>query len=253
MKKTLQFTLFCYFLFATTFLSAQSEQLFRASIAAGTNFSQIGGDGQAGYHKIGAAIGVKGAYCFKPNFDISAELMYNSRGSRNNPFKPKATYLDKDVQLKAELNYADIALAANFHFMPNENYTFYRQSLQVGLYYGRLLSSKISANRGIFRDDFVEGDLLKSIKKDDIGLTIGYTWYLTKRLGLGVKHTFSLRTIYDNTFEGITNRDYVNFTPYNLTAQVVFNFASPKLNIKSHADKLKKAKERRKGNPLEDL
>jgi hypothetical protein len=253
MKKPLQFARLCYFLFATTLLSAQAEQHFRASIAAGTNFSQISGDGQAGYHKIGAAIGVKGAYCFKPNFDMSVELMYNSRGSRNNPFTPKATYQDKDIQLKAELNYADIGLAANFHFMPNAQYTFYRQSLQIGLSYGRLLSSNISANRGIFRDDFVEGDLNRSIKKDDIGFIVGYTWYLTQRLGLGVKHTFSVRPIYDNPREGLSNRDYSSFTPYNVSVQAVFNIASPKLNIKSHADKLKKAKDRKKANPLEDL
>lgn len=253
MKKTLPFSILTYCLLANTVLSAQSEQHFRASIAAGTNFSQIAGDGQAGYHKIGVAIGVKGAYYFKPNFDMGAELMYNSRGSRNNPFTPEATYLDKNVAIKAELNYADIALAANFHFMPNENYTFYRQSLQIGLTYGRLLSSSISVNRGIFRDDFLEGDLLKSLRKDDIGFMVGYTWYLTKRFGLGIKHTVSLRNIYDNPRDRLSNKDYDSFTPYNLSAQVVFNFASPKLNIKSHADKLKKAKDRKKTNPLEDL
>ncbi|MDZ7880282.1 MAG: porin family protein [Saprospiraceae bacterium] len=253
MKKTLLFLLSTYGYITNSVVLAQSEQHFRASIAVGSNFSQMAGDGQAGYHKIGAALGVKGAYCFKPNFDVSAELMYNSRGSRSNPFTSKATYLDKYVQLNAELNYADVALAANFHFLPSQNHTFYRQSLQIGVSYGRLLSSNISVLRGIFRDDFIEGDLQKTLRKDDIGFIIGYSWFFTQRLGLAVKHVVSVRNAYDNPLNGLTNRDYLSFTPYNLNLQVVFNFTSPNLNIKSHTEKLKKAKEQRKRNPLEDL
>jgi Outer membrane protein beta-barrel domain len=253
MKKTLLFSIFCFFSMAHNVLNAQSEQHFRAGIAAGINLSQMEGDGQQGYHKVGLAIGAKGAYCFKPNFDVSAELMYNSRGSRSNPFSSKSSFEDKTIQLKAELNYADILLAANFHFMPNENYTFYRQSLQIGVSYGRLLSSTISTYRGIYHDDFVEVDVQNNLKKDDIGFVVGYSWFLTSRLGITAKHTFSLRNIYYNPREGATNRDYTSFVPYNLSLQVVYNLFSPKLNVKGQVEKERKKKERRKHNPLEDL
>ena len=253
MKKALLFTIFYYFLMFNNVLNAQSEQHFRAGIAAGINLSQMDGDGQQGYHKVGLAIGVKGAYCFKPNFDVSTELMYNSRGSRPNPFSPKASFEDKSIQIKAELNYADVLLAANFHFMPNENYTFYRQSLQIGVSYGRLLSSTLNINRGIYHDQIVEADVQRNLKKDDIGFVVGYSWFLTSRLGITAKHTFSLRNIYYNPKEGATNLDYTSFIPYNLTLQLVYNLFSPKLNVRGQVEKARKKNERKKHNPLEDL
>jgi hypothetical protein len=238
---------------ANNVLKAQSEQHFRAGIAAGVNLSQMEGDAQQGYHKIGVSIGAKGAYCFKPNFDVSAELLYNSRGSQANPFVAKSDFTDKSIHLKAELNYADVLLAANFHFMPNNNNTFYRQSLQIGIAYGRLLSSNITTFRGNYPDVALENDIQNKLKNDDIGFVVGYSWFLTARLGICAKHTFSLRNIYYNPTEGALSREYVNFIPYNLSVQLVYNFIAPKLNVKGQVEKARKAKERKKKNPLEDL
>jgi hypothetical protein len=253
MKKPLLLFTFCYFLITNGALIAQSEQHFRASVAAGVNLSQIEGDVQQGYHKLGAALGAKAAYCFKPNFDMSAELLYNSRGCRSNPFEPNPTISDRTVGLRTELNYADILIASNFHFSPNNAYTFYRQSLQLGVSYGRLLTSKITALRGTFHDIAIEEDLQNTIKKDDIGLVVGYSWFLTPRLGITTKHTVSLRKIYVNPKTATSNTLYKSFAPYNISVQLTYNFIAPKLNIKGQVEKAKKAAERKKRNPLEDL
>jgi hypothetical protein len=253
MKKSLQF-LFCIsFLTASNALLSQPADHFRASVAAGINLSQMEGDGQQGYDKIGESIGVKGAYCFKPNFDMSAELLYNSRGSRPSRNAAPVTFLDKNVILNAELKYADIVLAANFHFMPDNNLRYYRQSLQIGLVYGRLLSSNISTNRGVFHDINLENELQDNLKKDDFGYMMGYTWFPIERLGICAKHTFSLRNIYANKKDGTSNQDYSSWIPYNLSVQLVYNIFSPKLNIRAQVEKAKKASERRKKNALEDL
>jgi Outer membrane protein beta-barrel domain len=252
MKKTLLFSTFCCFLAAISAVTAQTEQHFRASVAAGANFSQMEGDAQQGYHKVGVSIGAKGAYCFKPNFDVSTELLYNSRGSRPNPSE-EITFADKSLHMTAELNYADILLAANFHFMPNSNYTFYRQSLQIGVSYGRLLSSKVTVNRGTFNDVTLQNDILDRVKRDDISFVVGYSWFLTPRLGLTAKHALSLQGIYSNSGVDNTVKAYTKFVPYNISLQLVYNLFTPKLNIKSQVDKANKAKERRKKNALEDL
>jgi Outer membrane protein beta-barrel domain len=252
MKKNLLCSIFSCLLIANSLL-AQSEQHFRAGIAAGINLSQMEGDGQEGYHKIGVSIGAKGAYAIKPNFDISAELLYNSRGSRPKPSSGNETYDYRDLRLTAELNYADILLAANFHFLPNANATFYRQSLQLGVAYGRLLSSNITTTRSIFNDLALQNDLLNGIKRDDIGLVVGYSWFATPRLGICAKHTVSLLKIYQNPKEKTSNVDYNSFIPYNLSLQLVFNFIAPKLNIKGQIEKARKAKERKKKNALEEL
>jgi hypothetical protein len=253
MKKTLQFAIICILCCSINTLIAQSDNHFRASASVGINLSQMEGDGQEGYHKIGPSIGVKGAYILKPNLDLSAELLYNSRGSRPNPFAKDLTFEDRTTQLNAELNYADILLAANFHFLPNSAYTFYRQSLQIGVSYGRLLSSKIAVNKGIYPDTKVENDLLDNLKKDDIGFVVGYSWFLTARMGITAKHTFSLRNIYTNPLDATSNRDYASLIPYNLSLQFTYNFITPKLNVKAQVEKQRKAKEAKKRNALEEL
>ena len=253
MKKPLQLALFCCFLMINSLLIAQSEQHFRAGVAAGVNFSQINGDNQNGYHKVGVSVGAKGAYCFKPNFDMSAELLYNSRGSRPNPFESRESLKERSALMTATLNYADVLLAANFHFSPNSDYTFYRQSLQFGVSYGRLLSSNIQVLKGDAPNIALETTLQDQIRKDDLGFVAGYSWFLTARLGIMVKHTFSLRKIYVNPLKGAANQEYQGFTPYNFSLQLVYNFISPKLNVKAQVEKARKAAERRKKNPLEDL
>lgn len=253
MKKHLLFSIFCCFLMMNGVLIAQTEQHFRASVAAGVNFSQIDGDAQQGYHKIGASIGVKGAYIIKPNFDVSTELLYNSRGTRPNPFEEAPTSASNNLRLNATLNYADILLAANFHFMPNSSHTFYRQSLQVGVSYGRLISSKVIVNKGINNDIIVQNNILNRIKKDDINFVVGYSWFLTSRLGIGAKNTIGLKSIYNNSDVDNTVTYYKKFISYNLSLQLVYNLFTPKLNIKNQVDKANKAKERKKSNPLEEL
>ncbi len=253
MKKVLYNFIFCILIFANSPIFSQSENHFRASASAGVNLSQMEGDGQEGYHKVGLSIGAKGAYILRPNFDLSAELLYNVRGSRPNPFAPDLKFGDNSVQLNAELNYADILLATNFHFMPDNSLTFYRQSLQIGLSYGRLLSSNITVIRGIYPDISVQNDLLDNIKKDDIGFVVGYSWFFTPRLGITAKHTFSLKNIYQNPLDGASNREYKSLVPYNLSLQLTFNFITPKLNVKAQVEKAQKAKDRKKRNPLEDL
>lgn len=253
MKKALLLFIISGVLLVNNVSIAQSEQRFRASVAAGMNFSQIEGDAQQGYDKVGVSIGAKGAYCFKPNFDMSAELLYNSRGCRPSRKAPEANFADKNLALSAELNYADVLLAANFHFMPNDGYTFYRQSLQIGVSYGRLLSSTISTNRGIFNDVGLENELQNNLKKDDVGFVVGYSWFPTARLGICAKHTFSLRNIYYNDKSGSKNQDYTSWIPYNLSVQVVYNIFSPKLNVRGQVEKAKKARDRKKKNALEDL
>jgi Outer membrane protein beta-barrel domain len=256
MKKSLILTICGCFFLVTTIINAQTEQQhFRATASAGANFSQIEGDAQQGYSKIGVSVGVKGAYCFKPKFDMSAELLYNSRGGQPSFKAAPLNFSDRSPLFKAELNYADITLAANFHSMPDNSLTFYRQSFQIGLTYGRLLSSKITiqSNRGDSYNTSLENELQDALKKDDIGVMVGYTRNVTSRLGIGIKHTFSLRKIYMNPNNGLGNAYFNSFLPYNLSLNLVFNIFSPKPNIKAQVEKEKKAKDRKVQNPLEDL
>lgn len=254
MKKPLLLFIFCSCFVVHSTLLAQTEQHFRAAVAAGINLSQMDGDAQQGYHKAGVSIGARGAYCFKPNFDVSAELFYNARGCRDNPFADPFAVDSRTLRIKSTLNYADVLLAANFHFTPNSTYTHYRQSLQLGVSYGRLLSSTVSVSGGSFLNKSLEDNILNNLRKDDIAFVVGYSFFFTSRLGIGAKHSVSMRPIYDGSSSQVTTgQGFRSFIPYSLTFQLVYNFVSPKLNVKSQVEKAQKAKERRKKNPLEDL
>ena len=140
-------------------------------------------------------------------------------------------------------------MGANFHFLPDKSLNYYRQSLQIGLAYGRLLSSKITTNRGTIFDDALQNN----VKNSDFGFIVGYTWFPIQRLGICAKHTFSVRSIYADKKISIASEVFKSWIPYNLSIQLVYNVFSPKLNIRNQVEKAKKASEKRKKNPLEDL
>ena len=252
MKKTI---CFLSVLWALNTEGGYAQSRFRATVIVGINLSQIDGDLQQGYRKKDVCVGLSSAYIFKPDFDISLEAFYNPRGAQ------PASLIDSPIELyrtRIDLKYADVAALFNFHGYPHRSKLYYIQTLKVGVSYGRLLKSDVEMRKGTTRNTEYEQQILKGIRKDDVSLILGVAWQFTPRLGLMIRHTSSLRRIYDkreviamfqspSISQGNKNLPYLN--PYNFSVQVFYHFISP--------HKIIGVRRNKKGNgendPLEEL
>jgi hypothetical protein len=207
-----------------------SQNRFKAGIAVGLNLAQLDGDLQQGYDKAGYNFGLKGAFIIKPQFDISTELFFNQKGA---VYSGSPNLLDtKKLYPTITANYADVLIMANINFSPNDAETFYKHTFQVGVSLGRLVSSKTSVQRGVIFDNVFEQNLAKNYKSNDVAVVIGWSWFFSKKVGINLRHTFSVTNMYENANSvgvrdlGVTN--FQSFRSYFLSAHVFYNFISPK-------------------------
>jgi hypothetical protein len=220
---------FVFIFFSLKTEGGVSQNIFRATVASGLNFSQIDGDFQQGYKRKDLNLGLIGDIVVKPNIDFSLELFYNPRGTTPSKYGSQDSKLYTAIQLK----YADVNTMFNYHYTPNKSKTHYIQTLKVGLGYGRLLKSKFSIKQNTFSLDDYEQFLLNNIKKDDFTLILGAAWHLTPRLGIMVRHTSSLNTIFDKRKIDIaqlpanSEKDFKYLRPYFLSFNLIYHIISP--------------------------
>ena len=127
---------------------------------------------------------------------------------------------------------------------------YFRQSIHVGLLYGRLLSSKLAVNRGDKTDDAAAETIKNNLKNSDLGVILGWSWHFSPRVSAAVLHAVSLVPIYRNAKVATDKQDFERFVPYHFSLQVRYDFISPKWHIDN---KKKSTKLKVKDNPLEQI
>jgi Outer membrane protein beta-barrel domain len=230
----------------------QAQSRFRATVIGGVNLSQIDGDLQQGYRKKNLSVGLSCAAVFKPDLDVSAELFYNPRGARPSPEgSPQSSKLFATMNFQ----YADAVMLFNFHSFPHKTKDFYRQTLKLGFSYGRLLKSGIDIKyNGRVAQTEYEQELLKGLKKDDISLVVGAAWQFNPRWGVMLRHTSSLRRIYERIGASSTaqipnsEKDFRFLSPYFFSIQTFYHFVSPHKTLG-----VRRNKKNGGGDPLEEL
>lgn len=230
-------------------LSLPAQNLFKAAIIGGVNFSQINGDNQNGYNKIGGSLGIKGGFDIAPNIDLSAELFYNNKGSK--PSRDDLTLNSKSYLPTISLHTADMMVISNFYHKFNPSDEFYKISFHVGFSYGRLLRSQTEITRYFNSIPNIAQYLNQHYKSSDFGFIFGCSYFITPRLGATIRHTFSIGNLYtksDSALPLAEVGDFKSFKPYYLSLHLFYNFILP--NAKT-SEKLEKNK--KEINPLERL
>jgi Outer membrane protein beta-barrel domain len=248
MKRKITHLFFVFFFLSSCLLLAQNR--FKAGVAVGFNLAQLDGDLQQGYDKFGLSLGLKGFVIIKPQFDVSAELFFNQKGAT---FTGSTNTVDtKKLYPNFTHNYADVLFLANFNINPNDAETHYRHTFHTGVSFGRLLNSKTSVQRGTLFLNDLEQKLTKDYKSNDVSFVIGWSWFFNKRIGLTIRHTLSLSNMYENPLNAEDrkngNPSFQSLRSYFLSAQVFYNFISPK---KIGVDKTKR--KTKKNDLLEEL
>lgn len=98
------------FTFAQDDLTLANNRALKAGIILGAAFTQVDGDRDAGYSKLGTQSGITAMLPFADNFGVGFEMLYSMKGSRFKFFGDDS--LQHTVKLK--LNYAEIPVFVQY-------------------------------------------------------------------------------------------------------------------------------------------
>ncbi len=142
-KKWVVWAVFCLFF---SDLQAQNTSL---GLRLGANFANMSGEQlEDNGMKFGLNFGALLTYSVSPEFGISGEVNYSSKGSKN-----------KTSDIALNLNYLEIPVYANY-FLGKTEATF-RPKLMLGGYFGYLMSAR------------VEGVEVNGYNTGDFGVLLG--------------------------------------------------------------------------------
>jgi len=163
------------------------ERTFWGGIAAGVNFSQVDGDGFAGYNKVGLNAGPVVYARLAPAFSMSLEFSLTQKGSKMRRIS-ESVYTGQIVEMyDMKLNYVEVPLL--FHFMPPGRFHY-----SLGGAYAYLLSAKESA---VTVAPVHLDPNLYPFRSQDISITGGASYHIYKHWYLTGRFAYSLATIRD--------------------------------------------------------
>lgn len=197
------------------------KQRFKAGLVAGVNLAQINGDLYTGYDKLGLHFGARGVMVLRPNLEASIELLYSQKGSQRSDER-RRNIITRAVDI--DLTYAETPILFNILADENEEEGFFRKHWQVGLSYGRLLKTQVEA--GPILDVSKEVDyiaLTPFFNGNDVSFIGGLTYYFSENFGLTLRHTVSLKAMYKNQGEDVTNQ-LNKWHSFFFTGQAVYMF-----------------------------
>lgn len=177
-------------------------QIFQGGIEFGMSASQIDGDGQGGYHKLGPAFSVYTSMQLNNTWSIYSGVGYVLKGAGSG---------SKYEYFQTNLNYAQIPLLAEFS--PFNNISF-----SAGLIYAYLI-------KGIYKTtyaNFDENDL--NLLKNEISSFFSLNYKISDNLTARFSHNYSVFPISKYQSSILTTNILMYYLFYNTnTSALWFN------------------------------
>ncbi len=201
--------IFCW----NSLLQAQENdgRRFTATAILGMNISQIEGDLEQGYDKIGLNIGARAGVILAERWEAGFEILFSQQGSQSDMVRgvPRR-YL-------CHLNYIEIPVLATFKdwkVTDANNRTFHRFYASAGLSYNRLMGGKLERD-GIIEFQGVnelveEGDFFRQ----HIMLMGDVSFFITRNWGINIRYAQAPMNIRRNLY----------FNPRLLALRAFFTF-----------------------------
>ena len=181
--------------------SVQS-QTFRASLLAGTNFSQVDGDDLLGFHQLGFNGGARVVAVLSDHWRIGPELLYSQEGAHRNANSTTGGTLDRirfhTVSLPVMAYYHDWRLAAG-----------------LGVGYQRLIDYRFVTISG--RD--VTAD--QQLRDQAFVLHLGVTLQLSSHWGVNFRWSRNLTDLREGPGDRLVSRSLTLRAVYRLGRQEV--------------------------------
>lgn len=171
----------------TQSIQAQSDEegRFTATIIAGACFSQIDGDEDGGFSKVGFNGGVRGGIRFGKAWELAVEILFAQKGS----------YVDF-INKTYHLDYAEVPVL--FYYKDwkakdrNSNREYRRIMAGAGFAYGRLINANI---RQYGNPVEVGHPGYADFLPNDFSIVLDANVFITRQWGVGIRWTRSLATI----------------------------------------------------------
>ncbi len=178
------------FVLYSTSQTFSQDNVFSARIITDVNFSQIGGDLLAGYHRVGYGAGVGVGYRIAPRWTGHLELMYRNAGSRSSYYDP--------AKRSINVHMAQIPLYASYLTWWDNGLS--RIHFDLGMIYGRIINSTIRFPKFEKYSTF--------IKDNDYSMMVGMGFWFNEHHGLNVQYIRSLSLLMENKADDIKWRLY---------------------------------------------
>lgn len=164
--------------------SNEEEGRFTASIIAGINISQIDGDEDGSYSKVGFNGGARGGVRFGERMELCTEILFSQKGSYVKKID-KLYHLDY-IEVPVLFYYKDWKAA------DKNNRNYMRVMIGGGFSYSRLLNSTIQqyGNRLNDQPGFIDPFL-----KNDFMVMLDANFFFTRNWGINLRWARSVATI----------------------------------------------------------
>ncbi len=167
---------------------ADEYRSFWGGVAGGVNFSQVDGDGFAGYNKVGLNVGPIVYVRFSTLIAASLEINYSQKGSKVRRIT-ESMYSGPGVErYDLKLNYAEVPVM--LHIIPEGRFHY-----SLGASYGYLLSSEETAET-VAAPVNLDQDIFQFLDQD-INLMFGAGYQLYGNWFFTGRFAYSLSTIRD--------------------------------------------------------
>ena len=180
----------------------EEPNLFGAALILGMNASQVDGDNDAGFHKIGFNGGATAFIRFHPQFSTSFEILYSQKGSKTAPTK----YFNPNA-FQINLDYLEVPVLINFHDKKVAIFS-------LGFSFNRLIKSKRTINGLDYPINNIGSggtciDLCIN-DKNDFNFIGGVTFTAKKHFGFNVRYAYSLGSMGYSTASKFKNHSLYN-------------------------------------------
>jgi len=167
-------------------LSAQNDEegIFTATLLAGANFSQIDGDEDGAYSKVGFNGGARGGVRFGDRMELCTEILFSQKGS----------YI-KSINKTYHLDYVEVPVLfyyKDWEATDNDNRKYMRVMVGGGFSYSRLLNGE-TKQYGTTLQDGQPG--YASFLSNDLMFMLDANIFITRNWGINVRWARSLLTI----------------------------------------------------------
>jgi hypothetical protein len=179
-------TIFLFF-FTIQMLLAQKDKeegRFTATIVAGVNISQIDGDEDGVYGKVGFNAGARGGVRFGDKMELCTEILFSQKGSYIKRYD-KMYHLDY-MEVPVLFYYKD------WEAVNKKNQKYMRVMLGAGLSYSRLLNTTLREGAIDLKE---KPGYVDPFLKDDLMVILDANFFFTKNIGLNLRWSRSILTI----------------------------------------------------------
>ncbi len=162
----------------------KEEGRFTATIVAGINISQVDGDEDGVYSKVGFNGGARGGVRFGKKMELCTEILFSQKGSYIKRYD-KMYHLDY-IEVPLLFYYKDWA-ATN-----KKNQEYMRVMFGAGLSYSRLLNTTLREGSLNLKD---KPGYVDPFLKDDLMVMLDANFFFTRNFGINVRWSRSVLTI----------------------------------------------------------